>query len=249
MTALRAGGVAVVTGGASGIGWGITRALHSEGLRVEVVDRDARRLQEAAAQLPVGVHDVDVTDAQALRALAARLADQHGGIDVLVNNAGVGPAARIVDTTLSDWRWILDVNLMGVVHGIGAFLPGMLERGTPAHIVNTASMSALDPIAGLGSYAASKAAVAALTDALGAELDENSAALRPATESGFGDYRPAAPPEQIQWRSAEDVGAIVIEGIRAGKPILVTHPEQWERVERRQCRIRQAFGVNAGLDL
>lgn len=267
MTALRAGGVAVVTGGASGIGWGITQALHSEGLRVEVVDRDARRLQEAA-QLPAGVHDVDVTDAQALRALATQLADQHGGIDVLVNNAGVGPAARIVDTTLSDWRWILDVNLMGVVHGIDAFLPGMLERGTPAHIVNTASMSALDPIAGLGAYAASKAAVAALTDALGAELDgtsvgvsllvpanvrtniaENSAALRPATESGFGDYRPAAPPEQIQWRSAEDVGAIVVEGIRAGKPILVTHPEQWERVERRQRRIRQAFGVNSGLDL
>lgn len=268
MTALRRGGVAVVTGGASGIGWGITEALHAEGMRVEIVDRDPRRLDEAAARLPVGVHDLDVTEADALRALAAELSDEYGGVDVLVNNAGVGPAARIVDTTLADWRWIMDVNLMGVIHGIDAFLPRMLERGTPAHVVNTASMSALDPIAGLGAYAASKAAVAALTDALVAELDgtavgvsllvpanvrtniaENSAALRPATGSGFGDYRPAAPAAEIRWRTAEHVGELVVAGIRAGRQILVTHPEQWPRVDARQRRVREAFQPDAPLDL
>lgn len=264
MTVLTPGGVAVVTGGASGIGWGITQALHAQGLRVEVVDLDPRRLEEAAAQLPIGVHALDVTDADALRALAARLTERHGGIDVLVNNAGVGPAASIIDTTLKDWRWILDVNLMGVIHGIDAFLPGMLERGTPAHIVNTASMSALDPIAGLGAYAASKAAVAALTDALVAELEgtpvgvsllvpanvrtniaETSAALRPATDSGFGDYRPAAPPAEIRWRTPEQVGELVIEGIRTDRQILITHPEQWPRVAERQRRLRTAFGSDA----
>lgn len=262
MTALRRGGVAVVTGGASGIGWGITEALVDEGMHVEVVDRDAIRLTEAARERPVGVHAIDVTDATAVRELAERLVRRHGGVDVLVNNAGVGPAATIAETTLADWRWILDVNLMGVIHGIDAFLPGMLERGSPAHIVNTASMSALDPIAGLGAYAASKAAVAALTDALTAELADtavgvsllipanvrtniaqNSAELRPAQGSGFRDYRPAAAPGDIRWRTPREVGTLVVEGIRADRDLLVTHPEQWPRVLSRQQRIRAAFGV------
>ena len=104
-----------------------------------------------------------------------RLADlvfAAGPVDLLFNNAGIGLAGEITDTTLSDWRRLIDVNLMGVVHGLHAFLPRLLAQDRPAHIVNTASMAGLVPAAGLGAYSATKAAVVGLTDALDIELGD-----------------------------------------------------------------------------
>lgn len=263
MTTLRRGGVAVVTGGASGIGWGIVRALRDAGQSVEVVDVDPARLAEISQSEGVRTHRLDVSDPDAVLALADRVRRERGGVDVLVNNAGVGPAASIAATTLADWRWLLGINLMGVIHGLAAFLPGMIERGTPAHIVNTASMSALDPLPGLGAYAASKSAVAALTESLAAELEssgtpvrasllvpanvstriaENSEALAPGSGSGFGAYHPSAPGD-IRWRTPEEVGRLVVDGIAQDRRFIVTHPEQWRRVAARHERLREAFDV------
>lgn len=261
MTALRPGGVAVVTGGASGIGLGIVGALREAGLDVEVVDLDPAAL--AAVEGPgIRTHRIDVSEPDGLVALAERLRDERGGTDVLVNNAGVGPAGAIAQTTLADWRWLLGINLMGVVHGVTAFVPGMIERGAPAHVVNTASMSALDPMPGLGAYAASKAAVGALTEALSAELVEsgspvrasllvpanvrtriveNSALLNEASTTGLGTYVPAAS-RPVVWRTPDEVGRLVARGIEQDLPVIVTHPEQWDRVEARHERLRQAFG-------
>lgn len=262
MTALRPGGVAVVTGGASGIGLGIVRALREADQRVEVVDVDVDGLAGLERE-GLRTHRIDVSRPEGLLALAARLREESGGTDVLVNNAGVGPAAAIADTTLADWQWLLGINLMGVVHGVTAFLPDMLRRGTPAHIVNTASMSALDPMPGLGAYAASKSAVAALTETLAEELEstdapvrasllvpanvrtkiaENSAGLRPEAATGLGTYRPSARAD-IRWRTPDDVGRAVVDAIVRDRRFVVTHPEQWGRVEARHERLRAAFAV------
>ena len=262
MTTLRRGGVAVVTGGASGIGLGIVQALCDAGQSVEVVDVDPVRLAELERSEGVRTHRVDVSDADAVLELADRVRRERGGVDVLVNNAGVGPAGSIAAMTLADWRWLLGINLMGVIHGLAAFLPAMIERGTPAHIVNTASMSALDPLPGLGAYAASKSAVAALTESLAAELEasetsvrasllvpanvvtriaENSAALGPGGGSGFGAYVPSTSGE-IRWRTPEEVGRLVVDGIARDRRLIVTHPEQWRRVAARHERLREAFG-------
>lgn len=93
-----------------------------------------------------------------------------GPVDLLFNNAGIGHAGALTGTTLENWRRLIDVNLMGVVHGLHAFLPRLLEQETPAHIVNTASMAGLVPAAGLGAYSATKSAVVGLSEALDVEL-------------------------------------------------------------------------------
>jgi len=168
------GQTAVVTGGGSGIGRSLALLLAERGARVHVVDRDAAAASSVAEQARSAggraeAHQVDVTDAAAVAALAdAVFAD--GPVDLLFNNAGIGHAGAVVDTPLEDWRRVLDVNVMGVVHGLHAFLPRLVQQGRPSHIVNTASMAGLVPVPGLTPYSTSKAAVVGLSDALGMEL-------------------------------------------------------------------------------
>jgi short-subunit dehydrogenase len=147
-TSHLSGKTAVVTGAGSGIG---------------------RSLAILLAQRGAVVHAADVTDAGAVARLADR-AFQDGPVHLLFNNAGIGHAGSVADTPLGDWRRLIDVNLMGVVHGLHAFLPRLLAQDGPAHIVNTASMAGLVPAAGLSAYSATKAAVVALSDALDVEL-------------------------------------------------------------------------------
>jgi NAD(P)-dependent dehydrogenase (short-subunit alcohol dehydrogenase family) len=115
-------------------------------------------------------HAVDVTDAAAVEGLAKAVYAQEGAVDVLHNNAGVGHAGAVVDTTLEDWRRVVEVNLMGVIHGVHAFVPRLLGQGRRAHIVNTASMAGLLPQAELVPYATTKHAVVGLSESLNAEL-------------------------------------------------------------------------------
>jgi NAD(P)-dependent dehydrogenase (short-subunit alcohol dehydrogenase family) len=165
---------AVVTGAGSGIGRSIALLLAQRGTRVYISDVDEQRTEAVARELreaggEASTHTVDVTDADAM----VRFADTvflDGPLDLLFNNAGIGMAGALVDTTLEDWRRLIDVNLMGVVHGLNAFLPRLLAQGRPARIVNTASMAGLVPAAGLAAYSATKAAVVALTEALEIEL-------------------------------------------------------------------------------
>lgn len=173
-TADLTGRTAVVTGGGSGIGRALCRLLGERGATVHVVDRDLTTAQAVAGELVDAggravAHRVDVTDATAVQQLADTVfAD--GPVDLLFNNAGIGHAGAVVDTTLEDWKALLDVNLMGVVHGLQAFLPRLVAQESPSHVVNTASMAGLFPSPGLVPYSTTKAAVVGLSESLDREV-------------------------------------------------------------------------------
>jgi len=168
-TADLTGRTAVVTGGGSGIGRSLCLLLAARGARVHVVDRDLARAQAVADEVVGVAHQVDVSDAAAVQALADAVFAE-GGVDLLFNNAGIGHAGAVVDTTLDDWRALVEVNLMGVVHGVQAFLPRLVAQGRPSAVVNTASMAGLLPSAGMVPYSTTKAAVVGLSESLDREL-------------------------------------------------------------------------------
>lgn len=175
--AQRFGGqLVVVTGAASGIGRATALAFAAAGARVVAVDRDgegaARTAETARRAGATGAwaETVDVGDGQAVEQLAERVAAEHGVVDVLVNNAGTGVSGDFMDTSVEEWRKVLDVNLWGVIHGCRTFGRQMAERGQGGHIVNTASAIAFQPSRALPAYATSKAAVLMLSECLRAEL-------------------------------------------------------------------------------
>src|SRR5690606_16391135 len=112
-----AGAVAVVTGGASGIGRGIAEELIAAGATVVIADVEQRAVEATAAEIGAVPVVTDVSKLESVQALADTIVDQFGGIDIVVNNAGIGPSGLIADLTMDDWRWIIDVNLYGVIHG------------------------------------------------------------------------------------------------------------------------------------
>ncbi|MGW4905180.1 SDR family oxidoreductase [Streptomyces sp. NPDC004270] len=175
--AQRFGGqLVLVTGAGSGIGRATAFAFAEAGARVVAVDRDA----EAAARTAelsrlIGAADAwaetaDVSDEQAMEKLAERVHREHGVLDVLVNNAGIGLSGSFLTTTTEDWRKVLDVNLWGVIHGCRLFGARMADRGQGGHIVNVASAAAFQPSRVLPAYSTSKAAVLMLSECLRAEL-------------------------------------------------------------------------------
>jgi NAD(P)-dependent dehydrogenase (short-subunit alcohol dehydrogenase family) len=166
-----AGKVAVVTGAASGIGLGLATRFAQEGMKVVLADVEQPALDAAVTRLRQQEFDVlgvvtDVSSADAVEDLAQRTLDAYGKVHILCNNAGVGggAAAAIWEATLKDWRWALGVNLLGVIHGLHAFVPLMLEHGEEGHIVNTASGAGLVPANRV--YSVTKHAVVALSEAL-----------------------------------------------------------------------------------
>ena len=163
----------VVTGGASGIGLALARGFAAEGARVVIADIEAAALDAALPFLPRETLAVrtDVSRIDDVEALAAATLERFGSVDIVCNNAGVSTFNLLEHQTLDDWRWVLDVNLWGVVHGVQTFVPIMRRQGTPAHVVNTASFAGLmSGIAFLGPYAVSKVAVVSLSETLRAEL-------------------------------------------------------------------------------
>lgn len=168
------GKVAVVTGAGSGIGRAIARRLDHHGARVHCADIDADAAATLAGELSrATAHVLDVADAQAVQALADRVYAEEGRVDLLFNNAGIGHAALLLDTELADWRTVMDVNVMGVVHGIHAFLPRMVAQSTVSHIINTASGAGLIPHPKMAVYTASKHAIVGLSTSLAAELGDS----------------------------------------------------------------------------
>ncbi|MEU5594100.1 SDR family oxidoreductase [Streptomyces sp. NPDC020298] len=171
-----AGQLVLVTGAGSGIGRATALAFAAAGARVVAVDRDAEAAARTAElSLPLGAPEawaepVDVSDEQAMEKLAERVAAEHGVVDVLVNNAGIGLSGSFFATTPDDWRKVLDVNLWGVIHGCRLFGARMAERGQGGHIVNIASAAAYQPSRALPAYSTSKAAVLMLSECLRAEL-------------------------------------------------------------------------------
>jgi NAD(P)-dependent dehydrogenase (short-subunit alcohol dehydrogenase family) len=171
-----AGKVAVVTGGASGIGLALARRFAAEGMRVVVADVEAEALagaaKDLAAEFGVGnvLHRVtDVGDPEAVDALAAATFDRFGAAHVLCNNAGVGIGGLSWTIPADRWRWIVDVNLLGVVNGIRSFVPRMIEQGE-GHVVNTASVAGIVTSPVMSPYVATKHAVVGLTESLYLDL-------------------------------------------------------------------------------
>jgi NAD(P)-dependent dehydrogenase (short-subunit alcohol dehydrogenase family) len=169
-----------VTGAASGIGLRLAEQFARRSLHVVLADVEQEPLSAARAQVAAAAPSavrvlsqaVDVSDAQAVSALASMVADELGQVSILCNNAGVvGPRVPLWEQTEADFRWVLNVNLWGVINGLRAFVPGLVRTGH-GHIVNTASIAALTTIAGGGNapYAASKHAVAALSEVLREDL-------------------------------------------------------------------------------
>ncbi|MFJ1896851.1 SDR family oxidoreductase [Streptomyces sp. NPDC088115] len=174
------GQLVLVTGAAGGIGRATAFAFAEAGARVVAVDRDAdgaARTAELARLIgapAAWAETVDVSDEAAMEKLSEKVAAEYGIVDVLVNNAGIGLSGSFLDTTVEDWKQVLDVNLWGVIHGCLLFGKQMAERGQGGHIVNTASAAAYQPSRALPAYSTSKAAVLMLSECLRAELAEKS---------------------------------------------------------------------------
>lgn len=178
------GRVAVITGAASGIGYAMAERFASDGMKLAIADIHRPSLEDAAAKLrstggTVIAETVDVSDAGTVEAFAAKVFDEYGAVHLLCNNAGVGLGHRPTwEHTLQDWRWIIGINLYGVVHGIASFVPRMRASGTPGHIVNTASMAGMTiGEAGGAPYSATKHAVVAISESLYGELKREEANL------------------------------------------------------------------------
>jgi len=163
------GRVAVVTGGASGIGYALAERFARERMKIVLADVQADALEEAEGKLRSGGAEVlavetDVSRAESVEHLRDQVLDRFGAAHVVCNNAGVSTVGSVWEATLADWEWILGVNLWGVVNGIRAFVPVLLEQ-EEAHVVNTASMAGV--ITGiLGPYSVTKQAVVGLSEAL-----------------------------------------------------------------------------------
>ncbi len=249
---LLAGTCAVVTGAGSGIGRAMALAFAAEDMRVVALDvehdaaTETERLLRAQGADAVGL-GVDVTDADAMRACAAQVDADFGGAQVLCNNAGVFAGGLVWERPVADFEWVMGVNFYGILNGIQAFVPGMIERGVPGHVVNTMSAAGLFPSAYSSPYTAAKFAALALTECLAGELVAVGApigvtALCPgAVHTGIGASarnRPAntmtAPSPESQFvdqmldestergRPPADVAAMVVDAIRQGRYLQLT---------------------------
>ena len=248
------GATAVVTGAGSGIGRALAVACAVEGMRVAAADIEAGALAATLALVAdTGVDaiavETDVADAGSVRALAARVDAELGGADLLCNNAGVFAGGTLWTEPVEDFTWVMGVNFYGILHGIQAFVPGMLERGRPGHIVNTISAAGIFPSAYSAAYTTSKFAGLALTECLAGELAGAGApigvtALCPgAVHTGIAssarnrtDGAPSDAPDAARdlvdqalsdlterGRPPAEVAAIVLDAVRTGRYLQLTH--------------------------
>ncbi len=172
--------VAVVTGGAGGLGRAMGERFAREGMRVVLADVQAEPLAKTVAECQaeglaiIGVV-TDVTNYASVEALRDATLSAYGAVHLVCNNAGIGAGAegKMWEHELNDWRWAIGVNVMGVVHGINAFVPVMIEQGTEGHVVNTSSGNGgVSPLPSTPQYAATKAAVVTITECLYGQLQE-----------------------------------------------------------------------------
>jgi NADP-dependent 3-hydroxy acid dehydrogenase YdfG len=169
---------ALITGGASGLGLATAGLLAARGWSLGLLDRDAGRLDEAAQQLRArgsrqcDAHVVDTTDERAVRTAIDAFAAKCGGLDFAMNSAGVAVAGDLLETSTADWKWILDINVMGIVYSCRAELPHMIDSGGGL-VINVASAASFACSSRMSAYNASKAAVVALSETLFQEMAEH----------------------------------------------------------------------------
>jgi short-subunit dehydrogenase len=176
MKAFR-GKTAVITGGASGIGYALAEKCLDEGMNVVLADIEEKALEKAENELMVKGGSVlavktDVSNLKNVENLAKKTLDSYGQVHLLFNNAGVGAPGAVWECSLDDWRWVLDVNLWGVIHGVHVFTPLMIEQDVTCYIVNTASTAGLDYNPYNGVYGVSKYGVVSLSESLYLELKD-----------------------------------------------------------------------------
>jgi NAD(P)-dependent dehydrogenase (short-subunit alcohol dehydrogenase family) len=232
------GKVALVTGGAQGIGLGMARALKDEGVELALVDIDRAALDAARDELGASTYVLDVRDRDAYEAVVADVEENVGPISILCNNAGVGGGASVTSMTYEMWDWVLGVNNGGVVNGIQTVVPRMLGRGE-GHIVNTASGAGLVSTDGTGfMYNKSKYAVVGLSECIRYDLEKRGigvSVLCPGpvatdifehTEAGRPDQRELTPEQRARFEKTsawlkskgtppDAVGRMVVAGIKA----------------------------------
>jgi NAD(P)-dependent dehydrogenase (short-subunit alcohol dehydrogenase family) len=257
------GRVAVVTGGGSGIGRGLCRAFAAEGMAVAVADVDRASAEETATDLrergtrAIAVH-TDVSDRESVQELAERVAQELGGVHLVCNNAGVCIGGRPLENTEADWRWLLGVNLMGVVHGCHVFAPRLVAQGE-GHIVNTASVGGFLAGPDLDVYCATKFAVVAFSEALRAELAPRgvgvsllcpgqvatrlaeSERLRPRSLGPSGGTSAMLTPLIEGGVDPIEVAKRVLAGVRSDAEYIFTHAEFRELLAERFRRVLAAF--------
>ncbi len=259
--------VAVVTGAGSGIGRELALACAREGMAVVAADIEVEALAQTQALVEATgaaclAQRCDVSSAAGVERLAEVSWSLWGGVDWLFNNAGVAVLGTAWDASEDDWRWVLGVNLLGVVHGVRSFVPRMRTRGTPAHIVNTASAAGLATLGGSAVYCASKHAVVAFSECLAKDLEQAESPIgvsvlcpslvatsidrsqrnRPAA---LPDAGPAAAAYEERVRAgmtasaitAEDVARAAIEAIRKRRFYVIPHAHTGVSVRDRTQKI------------
>jgi NAD(P)-dependent dehydrogenase (short-subunit alcohol dehydrogenase family) len=268
-----AGKTAFVTGGAAGIGLALGRAFAQSGMKVMLADIEADALQAAVKSLQEISPDIsgticDVAEAASVERAAQTAFDAFGNVHVVCNNAGVAAGGGIDHISLDNWRWVIDVNLMGVLHGIKSFLPHIRAHGEGGHIVNTASMAGMQSDLGFSPYGASKFAVVSMSEGLSLRLKPHGigvSVLCPSYvrtrigESGrnrperYGQSQPLDPAAPAGAMVAEiarqieagldpaTVATRVLTAIREDQLYVFTHPGMRAEVEARFAAILAAM--------
>ncbi|MGE0830190.1 MAG: SDR family NAD(P)-dependent oxidoreductase [Hyphomonadaceae bacterium] len=262
------GKVAVITGGASGIGLAVARALGKEGAKLVIADIEQGALDRAQAALRgegIDAHGVrtDVSDRAAVMALADRTWDLFGAAHIVMHNAGVVVFGPTQEMTHQDWDWSIRVNLWGPIHGVEAFGPRMIAQGQGGHMIFTASFAGLVPNRDLGPYNVTKAAVVALAESFRKDAApygigssvlcpmrvvsniDDSFRNRPDDLGGAKPNREYADKESgaLQGRTldVEPVAQLVLDGIRRNDAYIHTHKEAEAFVRGRADKIIGAF--------
>lgn len=261
---------AVITGGASGIGYATAEVLAAKGARVVLADIEQQALDDAVARLRDGgaeAHGVvcDVRSLDAVVALADASFEALGNVHVVFNNAGIAVGGPILEMTHDDWRWTIDVDLWGPIHGVEAFLPRIVEQEEGGHILFTASFAGLVPNRGLGPYCVAKYGVVALAEVLRREVAEHRIGvsvlcpMRVGTNIGRSernrqtDYGDAAESSLVADQDAgnddlagrvldvEGVARLTVDAIEQDRLYVLPHEESREPIRRRFARIDRTF--------
>jgi NAD(P)-dependent dehydrogenase (short-subunit alcohol dehydrogenase family) len=264
------GKVAVITGGASGIGFATAKALAAKGAKLVIADIEASALNKAVAELSSSGAKAEgvVCDVAALASvqnLAEQAFSKMGAVHILFNNAGVALNGHIVNMKHSDWEWIIKVDLWGPIHGVEAFLPRMIEQKQGGQILFTSSIAGLVPTEGLGVYSVAKYGVVALAETLRREVRQHDIGvsvlcpLRVDTNIGTSERNrtadfggaAASPRRQPQASSnivmagevmkPEDVATVVVEAILANRLYILPHDDSRDLIRRRFQRVDATF--------
>lgn len=266
------GKTAVISGGAEGIGFSIARAMGDQGMNIVLGDIDAAQLDRAVAELsaqgvPVLGVTMDVTRPEQWQLLGQQAVERFGSIHMLVNNAGVGGGTGTVEQISErDWRWVLDVNLMGVIHGTQALVPLIKQHGEGGWLINVASMAGMVGVPYAGAYTATKVAVVGMSESWFAELQPHNikvSVLCPAfvrTRINLSERNRQADYQHAKETTEQDaaiaarmqaiidnglavdvVGQRVVEAVRQGELYIFTHPNYRQVVQHRYQAIDEAF--------